>query len=283
MGSVCIAYPNRAATATLSGGVWQTGLSPLLTRPLADVARSSGLALAATRFDVDLGQTRAISFIALVRHNLSIAARVRISIGSTPGAADIYNSAWLDAWPAVRPRDAQSWYAAGWWNGKLTAEERSLVSGDYSLLLPTVVIARYMRVEIDDQTNPAGYVEAGMLFIADGWRPVVNMDWGYTLQWQDRTQVDETASGQEFFGQKARRRRASFRLSWMPTDEAMGRALDLDGQLGLSGDLYFLTDTDDTLHKMRRSFLCRLEQTSEITHAGYDRHGKAYQVIERIQ
>lgn len=282
MGTICLAYPNRAPSATLSGGNWQTGLAPLQTRALAEVARSAGLTLAATQLDVDLGRHRAVSFIALVRHNLSLAGSVRITIGSTAGGADLYDSGWQDVWPAVRPLPVQGWFAPNWWHGKLTDEERALVSADHSVLLPLPVLARYLRIEIDDQANPAGYVEAGMLFIADGWRPAVNIDWGYSLAWQDKTAVEEADSGMEFFGQKARRRRASFRLSHMSTDEAMGRAFDLDGQLGISGDLYYFTDTDDLLHKLRRSFLGRLEQTSEISHASYDRHGKAFQLIERI-
>lgn len=281
MGTISIAYPNRAATATVSGGSWQTPLAALLTRPLGEVARSAGLSLAATRFDVDLQRLRTVSFLALVRHTLSVDAQVRVTLGSAAGGADLYDSGWQDAWPPVRAPMATPWLAENWWTGKLTEEERQQYPSDYVLQLPAT-LARYLRVEISDTANPAGYVEIGMLFVADAWRPAVNIDWDYSLSWQDKTAVEETDAGMEFFGQKARRRRASFRLSHMPTDEAMGRGLDLDGTLGISGDVYYMTDTDDTLHRIRRSFLGRLEQTTEISHVSYDRHQKQYTIIERI-
>lgn len=282
MGTISIAYPNRAATAVVSGGSWQTPVTCLLTRPLGEVARSASLSLAATRFDIDLQRLRAVSFIALVNHSFSIAARVRITMGSTAGGADLYNSGWLDAWPPVRNIQMQSWRSENWWNGKLTDEERQQYPSDFTLQLPSSLLTRYMRVEIDDAANAAGYVEIGMLFVADAWQPVVNVDLGGSLLWQDKTAVEETEAGLEFFGQKARRRRASFRLSHLTTDEAMSRAFDLDGTLGISGDLYYITDTDDILHRIRRSFLGRLEQTSEINHAGTDRYGKQFTIIERI-
>lgn len=282
MGKLFLACPNRGDGATLTGGSWQTGLAPLQTRPLADVARSTNLLLTSTRFDIDHGQLRAVNFVGLVRHNFATAAKVRITAGNVAGGADLYDSGWLDAWPSVRPRETMTWYAPMWWDGRLPEEDRQGLSADYAHVLALPVLARYWRVEIDDQANAAGYVEIGRLFIADGWAPAINIDHGSSLGWEDKTQIDEADSGAEFFAKRPRRRVLRCRMSHMQTDEAMGRAFDLQRLLGTSGELYAIYDTDDTMHRMRRSFLGRLRQLSAIEHVSYDRHGVPFEIQEII-
>lgn len=80
IGFPCYSDPSVSYVPTLAGGSWAAALplSNLQTTALAQVARSSNATLQATRFNVDLGTSRAVGMIALVKHNHSTTAKVRV-------------------------------------------------------------------------------------------------------------------------------------------------------------------------------------------------------------
>lgn len=73
-------YPNRSDDGTLSGGDWESTL-PLteLQKPvLSDIARSTDATEANTQLENDLGQARWVRVVALLSHNLSPTATIRV-------------------------------------------------------------------------------------------------------------------------------------------------------------------------------------------------------------
>lgn len=69
------------------------------------------------------------------------------------------------------PFGVKSWGDDGWWGGLPSAED---IAGYPSMLLcvlPTGVRARYLRLELLDEGNPAGYVEAARLWVSGQWQP----------------------------------------------------------------------------------------------------------------
>lgn len=267
--ALMLAFPNRADDALISGGSWSAGLAALQRRDLGDVARSAGLTLAATQFTATLDQRRPLNFVGLIRHNLSVEARVRVRLG-LDAVGDVYDSGWLDAWPRSIGA-SRSWFGANWWTGRKTAEDLAGLSPDYALRIP-VVLARLITVEIDDQANPAGYVQIGRLFAADGWAPLIGNDWGASLAFEDETVVERNPnSGAEFFGESVQRRVWRARLSHIGTTEAHTRAAALLRH-GVAGEVYLLADDADGDYGHLRNFLARYRTLSPIEHAGYDRH-----------
>lgn len=103
MANIFLAWQNRADEATLSSGSWLTTL-PLVNvqdRQVQKVARSTNATRASTFFDIDLGQSRVISAIALLVHNLSVNGYVRIrgvdstaTFTSVLTSPDLTNAAW---------------------------------------------------------------------------------------------------------------------------------------------------------------------------------------------
>ena len=84
MANAIICYGNLIDSATLSGGDWSETLplANLQSRILSKVARSTDAAPASTVIAVDFGAARTLGVVALVNHNLTLAATVRVRAGS---------------------------------------------------------------------------------------------------------------------------------------------------------------------------------------------------------
>lgn len=99
-----IGFPIHSDEATLSGGAW--GLAPLANMQSDDPtekARSTNALAASTQFDCDHGSPVVARIVALVAHNMSKAAKVRLRASGrvdfgllAPVAPDISKAPWAD-------------------------------------------------------------------------------------------------------------------------------------------------------------------------------------------
>jgi hypothetical protein len=267
MGNCLIAYPNRADVTTLSGGSWTSGLplDNLKTRKLKQVARTTDATVDRTKFDFTLDVQRKVKVIAFVNHNLSLDGDYRIRGYFDDAYTSLaYDSGVNQVWPAVYTTEQLDWEDANFWTGQILAEDIIGFTWTLSHLLPTAVFAQYWRVEFFDTTNSDGYVQIGRLFIAGEWQPVTNMTYGASLGYEDRTVVEISLGGAEYFDEREPYRVATFSLENMDISEGMSRAFDIQLRLGTKGEVFFIFDTDDTLHSLRRTFLGRLENLGNV-------------------
>jgi hypothetical protein len=267
MGNCLIAYPNRADLTTLSGGSWTSGLplDNLKTRKLKQVARTTDATVERTQFDIALDVERKIKIIAFVNHNLSLDADYRIRAYYDAGYTSLaYDSGVRQVWPAIYTTEQLAWEDANFWTGQILAEDIQGFTWTLSHLLPTAIFARYWRVEFFDTANTAGYVQIGRLFLAGEWQPVTNMVYGAGLGYEDRTVVEISLGGAEYFDEREPYRVATFTIEHMEVDEGMSRAFDIQLRLGTKGEVFYMFDTDDTLHSLRRTFLGRLENLGTV-------------------
>jgi hypothetical protein len=213
--NVTFIYPCISDQATLaSGGApWQMPLAAMQDRRLSKVARSASASLADASFNVDLGRLRTIGGVTLVRNNLSLVGRWRVRVANTADMADpLYDSGWIEGWGRVYPFGTLPWGSPNWWNGKMTEEERATYPGLMLALLPMPVVGRYLRVEVDDTTNPAGYIEFGRLFVGEVWTPEYNASSGASVIWNTATTTDTAIDGTEYPDRREGLRSFSFSL-----------------------------------------------------------------------
>lgn len=285
MANTFIAYLNRVDEGTLAGGAWAAGLplANLQSRVLSKPARSISTDAADTQFSLALTRERPIRVVALCRHNLSIAARVRFSAYEDAGLTDErYTSGWMDVWPAVYTPMNLEWRDPNFWSGRPTAEELSGYPWNFIHILPQLVYQRYWTIEIDDEDNPAGFVEIARLFIANGWQPVQNMDLGAAIGYTSRTSVAEAQDGTEYFDTRTPYRTAAFQIGYMRTDEAMGDAFDMQRRVDIHREVLYVYDPDDTTHLVRRSFLGRMRELSPIEQPYVTAHAAAFSIKELL-
>lgn len=294
MGHATILSPNEAdsvfRTVTLSGGAWLAEedyrLANLLSDDMGLVARSHSLALDDTMFDVDLGEARAVFGVALAGGNLSRQAKWRVTAGEDATfAAWDYRSEWMDAFPVVFTPYSIPWEDEHRWDGKRTEEERRLFPQPLADLYETAVIARYWRIEIDDneaeQTD--GYVEFSRLFIAAGYIPSRDIDFDSEVALVDESVRQTTLGGRDIYDVRQVRRTATLSWPYLPEDEALSNLFDSQYRQGISKQIFVVWDPDDTVNFARRSFVATFEQLSAFRASQLTDHlGTVVQVREAI-
>lgn len=284
MANCMIGFPNRADSATLSGGSWAAGLplNNLKNRILGKVARSATDATADTQFDIDLGAEKKIRIAALVNHNFSLDAKYRLR-GSTVSnfATSVYDSGWLPVWPAVYPSQSLDWEDPNWWSGQYTDEQRAGYTATLVEAEPANVLARYWRWEIDDTTNAAGYVSIGRLFIGPAWQPTYNMEYGARAAWETKTEIQEAIGGAEFFQRRTPFRVQNITLD-MTLDEGLANAFEIQRRAGIDAEVLWVADPDDTVHALRRRYLARLRKLSAIEHPYFNNNKTAFELKELL-
>jgi hypothetical protein len=216
-------------------------------------------------------------------HNLSTAAQYRIRLSQDPNfTSSLADSGWMDVWPTVYPFGTLPWGSPSWWTGKYAPDQIERYTGAVIHVLSGLTAARYLRVEISDTGNADGFVQIGRLFAADGWQPTRNMTYGASLAWEDRTQVQEALSGAEYFDARPMVRIARFGLDAMTESEAMSQAFEVQRAMGVSGEVLFIWNPDDTNHAQRRQFLGRLRTLSPIENPGPDRWKAPFEIKELL-
>mgnify|MGYP001423192831 CR=1 FL=1 len=259
---VVIGFPNFVdavapfATVAFSGGTWIAGM-PLsnMRDPRFDrVARSNGLTLAATKFDVDLGTPRRVFMLAIPKHNLSLGAKVRVRLSNDAAfATSLHDSGWVDAWPIIYAWGSVPWGHPGLWTGRASSED---VAGYPVPFIhfpdPAPDASRYARVEIDDTTNAAGFVELPRLFITGGWQPSRNFAPSTDLE------AAITRGGSSVFNERPSRRTLSFDIDFITRAEALTMPGEMDRKLGRSGQVMIVMHPADTANRHRTSFAATL-------------------------
>jgi len=254
--------------ASFSGGSWEgtLPLSNLQDRRLERVARSSNALVTSTTFDIDLGATRKVQVIALLHHNLSLAATVRIyGDDAASFASPDYDSTATDAYPDIYPSSMPFWIPAASQDGALPQED--LDDGyrvDFIHIPSAAQECRYWRVAITDVANTDGYVQIGRLVIASGWQSTINFVPGATIGWRTSTVRTETDGGAAYYNAKDQRREANLTWENVPEDEAMVHLYEISRYAGTDRQVMFVYTPADTTHLHRRAFLATLEKLSPL-------------------
>lgn len=284
-----LSSPNRADadfyTVSFSGGSWEASL-PLtnLRDPLLSaVARSTDATNASTQFVVDLGVPRDIRLVACPDGNYTRDSRVRITGATDSGFTDVVVTVdFRDIWQEVYPWGTLPWEDLAWWDGKITAEDAVGYPMPFIHVFDTAVVARYWKIEIDDEGNPDGYVELSRLFLSPGYQPTHNAEYGATIGWETDTSRQRSLGGADFYDERRPRRRMRLTLNAIEMDELYAQMFEIQRRQGISRQIYVVLDPDDGPNLHRTSFLATLEELSPIELAFYDRGVVAVDLVEVI-
>ncbi len=193
-GNARLITPNWSDDATLTASPALETTLPvenLQEQSRGRVARSTGLATPQYIYGNWTG-TRPASGFALVRHNLTAAAIVRLIIyeEQNQAGAELYNSgdvALGESIPAYGTLPYGSFaYGASVFSGWPVA---------YVNLWFDQVSGQSFELQITDTGNTDGYVEASRLFLGPAFEPVYNMEWNVRCGWQDDSTQERTAGG----------------------------------------------------------------------------------------
>lgn len=256
MSNCMFAWPNRVDPSVLyapvlSGGSWLAALprTNVQDRRLRKVARSTNALVASTQFDIDQGVARDLRVFAILVPNATAAATVRFRLSNIAGnfAAPIYDSTALLILPAG-----------------LDAEQLEGMNVWKTIVAPATQNGRYIRVEIADAANPAGYVDVARVIAAPVYQPTINLAPGAGLGIEDLSTRQESDGGAATYREKAKRRVWAFTLEDEPETESMISQFDMQRIAGTTRQIHFVYNPDDTTHMHRRAFLGVMRKLSPL-------------------
>lgn len=285
MGNCILSFPNRANSAALSGGNWSSSLplSNLQNRLVKRVARTVDADDGSFVINGDFGKERAIRTLALSNVNFSVEASFRLRLYIDDEMTELaFDSGVQRVFEEIYTEESEDWDSGNFWDLAISAEDREGLVASLVYVLPTQQTVRYFKIEVFDSENLAGYLEAGRLFLGGAWIPVVNMDSGAWLAYETRDEIDESRGGAEFYDRRNSPRIARIAFPHMTESEGWQVAFDMQRTLGTTEDLFFCWDQDDTVNKLRRSFLARMRQLSPIEAASYPRTSTVFELKEQI-
>ncbi|CDH43862.1 hypothetical protein [Candidatus Contendibacter odensensis] len=281
MGNVLLGFPNRIDEAALAGGSWNAALplTKLQNRVYAAVARSANALTTSTQWTVTLPTARVSKLVVLAAHNLSELAQWRVTAYSDAFTTVALQSPWTDVWENV-PTSLLEWENDNFWTIKPSAEDIARYTPLAILTLSAAVSTRWLKIEIADTANSAGYVQVGRCLICDQWQPTVNMNYGHALQYESDTTVERALDGTEYFNRQRGRRVARFALAWLNEDEAIARVLGMQRDSGIDGEIVFIDDPDAVMYRLERRFIGRLRQLSAIEHPYFETYQNSFELSE---
>lgn len=284
MANLAMLWNNLSDAATLSGGNWIAGLplTNMQNKLISKVARSTNDLTASTQFVVDLNSATALfSAVALVNHNFSSVAKVRISTSTVSNFASVnYQSDWLDVYAPFYSTPELSWSSANFWTGRVSDSDLVGYIRSFFYKIPTTQRCRYLKIEIDDTTNIANYLQIGRLMVGPLFQMAVNYDWGAGLGWLDSSVVSKSLGNTPFFDQRPKQRVFTCDANYLPSLQALAEVFEIQRRLGVTGEVFVAPDLDDIQHGFRRNMLGRFTNLTPLSLQSAVYYKSAFEIEE---
>ena len=277
--------PNRADEATLTTGsqVASLPVTNLQDRQIVKPWRTTTTATASTWVRAAFTQPQVVGVVALIRHNFSQGSRWRIRVGDDPSfATAAYDSGWVDVWPQFEEFGALPW-GVFQWGGLVPQEVAAQITLSAYHLLPLPVVAQQLRIDIDDASNPAGYLQAGRLVAGPAYRPSRDMLYGWSIGFEDPSVVSKSRGGQTWIDVQERFRVLRFTLSNLNETEAFGNVFDyLFRRKGSAGDVLVIPRADKPDQYHNQAIYGRLRTLEPLTNPYFESFETNFEVEELL-
>ncbi len=275
MTNAVIGFPRWTEKCTFSGGTWDSSypVANLKVEPLAKVGRTTNLTLPVTQWVATLDKPRGTRLLALVRHNLSLDALIRIRLYAEASLTTLlFDSGWIDVWPEVYTFDQLEWEDDNWWSLKYTTEEIAGYIWSRPFWLDQIYLAEAIKVEVNDQTNTDGHVDIGMFEVAQGWEVSTNFEYGAQYGYRSRTTSEEADGGVKYFTRKDKPRIFNGNIGYLKRDEVLAKGFEHQRQMDIDVPFFWLPAPDNTIHWLREAFLAKNQELGLLGYAAHNHH-----------
>jgi|SRR5690625_1484657 len=258
-GKPLLGYINHLKGAAFSTGsqVQATPASNLATDVGSDPWQTAGVRTAAAGawVEIDAGEERDWSAFWIGRTNLTDEAEVRFLLGSEAGLGDLYDSDWL---AGIEPGYQQ------------------LVH-----LLGAAVMARHLRIEINDGDNPDGFVRVGCAYGGPVFQPRRGIEYGASFGVAGMRQDITTRGGQEYPVPLYQRRQWEVNLRHLTEEEMFEQGLEIQRAAERGQNVLFVPRPGGRWEQRDTVFgLLRSRATFGFPH--YDLRSWAFTLSERL-
>ena len=277
--------PNRADEAVLTAGTEEPALpaANLQDRQIVRPWRTQGVDPADTWLALDFQVNRTVGAVALVRHNFSQGSTWRIRAGDDATFQNVkYDSGPLEVWPDIEEFGTQPW-GIFQWGGLLPEEVAETITLSAYHLLPQQTVARYVRIDLADPANPAGYLQAGRLLVGPYYRPSRHFLYGWSMGYEDPSEVSKSRGGQTWVDVQERYRVLRFSVANLNEREAFDNIFDhLLRRRGVSGDVLVIPQSDKPELFHHQAVYGRLRTLEPIANPFFESFETSFEVEELI-
>lgn len=253
---------NLALTGTITGPAGGATADQPLANLLNDedyVGRPwrcpDATALSLTWFEQVFPEPHVFTVLGLFFHTFSMGARYRLrgsTLADATYAAPTVDTGWRWVHPSIiDPVDLPFGVENGF-AGTVTAAELALHGRHLAAKVPEGLVER-IRIDFDDQENPAGWFDVGGLLLADGFSPEMNHNFDHELGGIARDQVDETPSGRRIADSRPPRRTVTASYENLSAAEAR-RFVDAGLRRRATRTVLFVPNIDQPDAALREAF-----------------------------
>lgn len=255
-----IGWPRLTPKISLSGGNW-TGAYPITNSrllPLGQVARSVDLAPASTRLIGLLPPYSRIGLVAVIAHNWSNIAQWRIRIfADGAGAALVWEKPRGPVWGVAYGKGTLKWTDRNFWTGAFAAQELVGLPWNAPVLIEPSVVGQRIEIDIWDEGNPAGYVQHGLIEVAEAMRLPVNFAYGADAGFRARSLRVEAEGGAIATERRAKGRVFQGSIDLAPEDWAISQNFEFLRQADVTEPFFWWPRPDSVIETHRSAFLAR--------------------------
>ena len=273
-------YVDTATSITADDEVATLPVENLQDRQIVRIWRNTQTS---AQIDVDFGQGRLVNFVALIKHSLSQLATIRFRFSNEADfSTNVHDSGTIDAWPVLEEFGTLPW-GVFQWGGFLNPE----IAAEYTIstfdVLDEAVVARYLRIDMSDASNPEGYIQAGRLISGPAYQPSINYANGVEFEFIDESRVTKSRGGQTFVDEVERYRRMRFELINIPEAEIFSNVFNqIDRLRGVSQDILVIPQPDEPTTWITQNIYGRISQTGPIVNSSLDFYSRLIEIEEII-
>lgn len=273
-------YVDDVDSITADSEVASLPVENLQDLQIVKVFRTDGAT--SVEIDVDWKSTKIVDFFALIAHNLSVTAKLRWRLSNDDFSTFIYDSGTVDAWPPIEDFGGSPWGVFRW-GGVPTQEETELYTANAFQLLETPQFARYLRLNITDDSNLDGYIQAGRLIAGPAYQPSVNYANGVEFEFIDNSRVTKSRGGQTFVDEIQKFRVIRFELINLPEDEIFSNVFNnIDRIKGVSRDVLIIPQPNEPQTWLTQNIYGRISSIQPIRNRALTFYSRQVEVEEII-
>ena len=265
-----IGFPRWTDDVTWSGGSWTTNypITNLATLPFAKVARTTDAAAAHTQFRGTFSKPRLAEIIVLCRHNLTLDATWRVRLyEKTTDVQPVFDSGFIEVWPAVYDQTQVTWDSGSFWDLKYTDDQ---ISG-YPWFAPLYIDGSYtvaaFAVEISDPANPDGYIQIGLCEVASALDFPMGLSFGAQVGFTAATVITTADGGIDYSERKQKPRTFTGTLAAVDRSFGLTTFFELQRINDIDVPFFFWPDREDTQHTLRLAYMARNQQLNALSQA----------------
>lgn len=271
MGTFTIYHSNAIINATLSGGAWDASLSLEKLRDYRPKlkARSANAMPASTLFNVVLPAPQPMIGVQLVSTNISNAGRYKLTwFQEAEFITNLGTTGWVDAGESIDWLNTDEWFEwedPNFWLGTEEFVDPDNQGRDIRIRLAELTPLQFIRVEIDDESNPDGYVEIGHAYFGRPLTPSFNVspnDSGFSRV--SNTSIQKSAGQTRYTGRVTSTKRLMAVWPALPMSEVLGEIDDVVLIHDVDVPVYVDLDPEDaSAVGQKTAFLATIERLPE--------------------